>query len=106
MGSCQKWQNFPGFWYPPRCTFSNCLEPSSAEVLGNVADMSRDDFIRAIRIADNGFRKYSVSTTYAERGFQLRKWFDLIHENLEDCGGSFSKTTLIGSGENFEFGKR
>ena len=47
--------------------------------------MSREDFIRAIKIADKGFRKYSTSTTFPERGAQLRKWFDLIHKNLEDC---------------------
>jgi acyl-CoA reductase-like NAD-dependent aldehyde dehydrogenase len=61
------------------------LEPSSAEVLGHVADMSRDDFIKAIKIADKGFRKYSISTTFAERGAQLRKWFELINENVDDC---------------------
>ena len=47
--------------------------------------MSRDDFIRAIKIADKGFRKYSTSTTFAERGAHLRKWFDLVHENVDDC---------------------
>jgi succinate-semialdehyde dehydrogenase/glutarate-semialdehyde dehydrogenase len=60
-------------------------EPASAEVLGHVADMSREDFVRAIKIADKGFRKYSTSTTFAERGAQLRKWFDLVHENVDDC---------------------
>lgn len=64
---------------------SYTTEPSSAEVLGQVADLSRDDFIKAIKIADKGFRKYSTSTTFAERGAHLRKWFDLIHANLEDC---------------------
>jgi acyl-CoA reductase-like NAD-dependent aldehyde dehydrogenase len=61
------------------------VEPSTAEVLGQVADLSRDDFQKAIKIADAGFRKYSTSTTFAERGNQLRKWFDLIHENVDDC---------------------
>ena len=64
---------------------SYTIEPSSAEVLGQVADLSRDDFIKAIKIADKGYRKYSTSTTFAERGAHLRKWFDLIHANLEDC---------------------
>jgi succinate-semialdehyde dehydrogenase/glutarate-semialdehyde dehydrogenase len=61
------------------------IEPSSAEVLGQVADLSRDDFIRAIEIADKGYRKYSTSTTFAERGVQLRKWFELVHQNVDDC---------------------
>lgn len=61
------------------------IEPSSAEVLGKVADLARDDFQKAIKIADAGFRKYSTSTTFAERGAQLRKWFDLVLENVDDC---------------------
>ena len=72
--------------FPQTTTISaNVEEPSSAEVLGHVADMSRADFVRAIEIADKGFRKYSTSTTFAERGVQLRKWFELVHENLDDC---------------------
>jgi len=70
-------------------------EPASAEVLGHVADMSREDFVRAIKIADKGFRKYSTSTTFAERGAQLRKWFDLVHENVDDCISSHLTKHLI-----------
>lgn len=85
MGSCQKWKSFPGIWCDNQCVSADCIvEPSTAEVLGHVADMSRDDFVRAIKSADKGFRKYSTSTTFPERGAQLRKWFDLIHENLDD----------------------
>jgi succinate-semialdehyde dehydrogenase/glutarate-semialdehyde dehydrogenase len=64
---------------------ADLAEPSSAEVLGYVADMSRADFIRAIEIADKGYRKYSTTTTFYERGVQLRKWFDLVHANIDDC---------------------
>ena len=78
-------KTFPVYGAPSSSNFYNHVEPSSAEVLGNVADMSRDDFIRAIKIADKGFRKYSTLTTFAERGAQLRKWFDLIQQNLDDC---------------------
>jgi acyl-CoA reductase-like NAD-dependent aldehyde dehydrogenase len=60
-------------------------EPSSTDVLGHVADFSREDFTRAIKIADKGFRKYSTTTSFPERGAQLRRWYDLIIENLEDC---------------------
>jgi acyl-CoA reductase-like NAD-dependent aldehyde dehydrogenase len=60
-------------------------EPASAEVLGNVADLSRDDFQRAIKIADKGYRKYSTSTSFPERAAQLYRWYELIHANLEDC---------------------
>jgi len=78
-------------------------EPSSAEVLGYVADLSRDDFQKAIKIADAGFRKYSTSTTFAERGIQLRKWFDLIHANLDDLAKILSlengKTMAEAKGE-------
>lgn len=85
MGTCQKRQNFPGVWYAYNGFFADFQEPSSTEVLGYVADMSRADFVRAIEIADKGFRKYSTSTTFAERGIQLRKWFDLIQKNIDDC---------------------
>jgi succinate-semialdehyde dehydrogenase/glutarate-semialdehyde dehydrogenase len=84
-------------------------EPASAEVLGYVADLGRDDFVRAIEIAHKGYRKYSTTTTFAERGAQLRRWFDLVHENIDDCSTSFtgmrSADEMI-SGENSEFGKR
>jgi acyl-CoA reductase-like NAD-dependent aldehyde dehydrogenase len=91
MGTCQIGKNFPGVWYVFIIQSSNHVEPSSAEVLGNVADMSRDDFIRAIKIADKGYRKYSTSTTFAERGAQLRKWFDLIQQNFDDCNSQKPK---------------
>ena len=80
-------------------------EPSSAEVLGQVADMSRDEFMKAIKIADKGFRKYSTSTTFAERGVQLRKWNDLILENVDDCT-SLCAAWLIYSGQNPFTGER
>lgn len=75
-------------------------EPSSAEVLGQVADLSRDDFIKAIKIADKGFRKYSTSTTFAERGVQLRKWNDLILANVDDCTIPCGSLGLTGSGQD------
>ena len=86
-----------------RLSRSNHVEPSSAEVLGNMADMSRDDFIRAIKIADKGFRKYSTSTTFAERGAQLRKWFDLIQQNVDDCNSQRKVIILTQSGKNSQF---
>jgi acyl-CoA reductase-like NAD-dependent aldehyde dehydrogenase len=75
-------------------------EPSSAEVLGQVADLSRDDFIKAIKIADKGFRKYSTSTTFAERGVQLRKWNDLILANVDDCTIPSLVSGINGSGQD------
>jgi Aldehyde dehydrogenase family len=87
MGRCKEWQNFSGLRYSCNFCFDflTNIEPSSAEVLGRVADLSRDDFQKAIKIADAGFRKYSTSTTFAERGVQLRKWYDLVLENIDDC---------------------
>ena len=78
---------------------ANLVEPSSAEVLGYVADMSRADFIRAIEIADKGFREYSTTTTFYERGLQLRKWFELVHKNIDDCM-QLLLILLIGSGKD------
>ena len=79
-------KTFPVYGLAPSVyTAADVAEPSSAEVLGMVADMSREDFVRAIEIAERGYRKYSTTTISPDRGSQLRKWFELVHENLEDC---------------------
>lgn len=104
MGCCSKRENLRGVWYSVDRVRIDGVEPSSAEVLGNVADMSRDDFVRAIEIADKGFRRYSTTTTFAERGIQLRKWFELIHKNIEDCILDI-KAVLTNSGKNSKSGK-
>lgn len=59
-------------------------EPSSGDVLGTVADVTREDFVTAITSADKGYRSYSTSTTAHERSALLRKWFDLIILHKED----------------------
>ncbi|KAF7563313.1 hypothetical protein G7046_g810 [Stylonectria norvegica] len=59
-------------------------EPSSGEVLRECADLGLEDFVAAIDSADAGFREFSTSTTAKERGAMLRKWYELILENLED----------------------
>lgn len=79
-------------------------EPASAEVLGKVADLSREDFQKAIKIADQGYRKYSTSTSYPERAAQLYRWYELIHANLEDCN-PINQIVLMISGKNPQFGE-
>jgi succinate-semialdehyde dehydrogenase/glutarate-semialdehyde dehydrogenase len=53
-------------------------------VLGKVASCDLDDFKKAIASADKAQKEYFFGTTAAQRGVILRKWFDLIMDNLED----------------------
>ncbi|KAK1472332.1 hypothetical protein CTAM01_16396 [Colletotrichum tamarilloi] len=59
-------------------------EPSSATVLQECANLSRQDFIDAIESAKKGSAKFHESTTAKERGALLRKWFDLVIANADD----------------------
>ena len=47
--------------------------------------MSRDDFERASESASQSQKEYFEDTTAAQRGEQLRKWFNLIKSNAADC---------------------
>lgn len=60
-------------------------EPSSGKILRQCADLQRQDFIDAIDAADKGYREFWSSTTAKERGALLRRWHDLIQENVDDC---------------------
>lgn len=60
------------------------VEPATEDVLGRVANCDRDDIKRAIETADLGQKKFYKSTTAAQRGVLLRKWYDAIMENEED----------------------
>lgn len=60
-------------------------EPSSATVLGRVADCTVEDFRAAIDAAHLAQQDYADSTTGAERGAFLRRWCSLILENVNDC---------------------
>lgn len=59
-------------------------EPSSGQILAYCSDFAQQDFIEAIELADHGFRHYHSHTTAKQRGSLLRKWNDLILENLND----------------------
>ncbi|KAK9311496.1 Aldehyde/histidinol dehydrogenase [Lipomyces starkeyi] len=72
-----------GKWVHSDKTFP-VYEPSTGEILGDVANMSRSDFVTGIRSADIGFRRYSTSTTAHERSALLKKWYDLIIANKDD----------------------
>ncbi|EFX04610.1 succinate-semialdehyde dehydrogenase [Grosmannia clavigera kw1407] len=59
-------------------------EPSSEAVLGQVSNCSLEDFQTAIQSADVAQRAYFESTTGAKRGQLLRRWNDLVLENIDD----------------------
>lgn len=60
-------------------------EPSTATVLGRVADCTVEDFQTAIEAAHLAQQEYADSTTAAERGAFLRRWCGLMLENVNDC---------------------
>ncbi|KAF4974861.1 hypothetical protein FZEAL_8290, partial [Fusarium zealandicum] len=59
-------------------------EPSTATVLGKVANCALEDFKKAIASADAAQTKFFESTTGASRGALLRKWYELVLANQED----------------------
>ncbi|KAF1985414.1 aldehyde dehydrogenase [Aulographum hederae CBS 113979] len=61
-------------------------EPSTGTVLGKVANCTLDDFKAAIKSAETAQQEFWATTTAAQRGGMLRKWFNLIIENQEDIG--------------------
>lgn len=60
-------------------------EPSSGEILAECSDFGTPDFEEAIHAAHAGFKEFSTTTTAKERATLLRKWYELIVENLDDC---------------------
>lgn len=76
---------FAGKWrYAALDKMFPVTEPSSGQILAHCADFSQQDFVEAIEEADRGFRKYFFRTTAKQRSSLLRKWNDLILENLDD----------------------
>ncbi|MCC5972504.1 MAG: NAD-dependent succinate-semialdehyde dehydrogenase [Rubellimicrobium sp.] len=57
--------------------------PANGEVLANVADIGLDQIRAAIAAADTAQRDWAQATG-KERAAVLRRWFELIQENLED----------------------
>jgi succinate-semialdehyde dehydrogenase/glutarate-semialdehyde dehydrogenase len=49
-----------------------------------VSNCTVEDFQKAIKSADKAQRSFFESTTGIQRGALLRKWNDLILENLDD----------------------
>jgi acyl-CoA reductase-like NAD-dependent aldehyde dehydrogenase len=70
----------PAPWNPS----NHFSEPSTAQVLGTVADCDLDDMKSAIESAHEFQKSYFLSTTAPERANLLRRWHDLVMENVED----------------------
>jgi hypothetical protein len=60
-------------------------EPVTATKISSVANCSREDIQRAIKSAAVAQKEYYRSTTGAQRGVLLRKWYDFIVANVDDC---------------------
>jgi acyl-CoA reductase-like NAD-dependent aldehyde dehydrogenase len=75
-----------GVWKPaPSGKVFDVIEPSTKKTLASCADFDREAFLEAIDAAYDGYQEYSSNTTAKERGAILRRWYELIIENLEDC---------------------
>ncbi|OAL53140.1 succinate-semialdehyde dehydrogenase [Pyrenochaeta sp. DS3sAY3a] len=72
-----------GQWVKKEKTF-DVIEPSSEAVLGRVSNADLSDFKKAIGSAAIAQEDFVRSTTAAQRGSQLRTWYDLIIANQED----------------------
>ncbi|KAH6967993.1 Aldehyde/histidinol dehydrogenase, partial [Fusarium avenaceum] len=73
------------------------FEPSTATVLGQVANCTLEDFQTAIRSADAAQTSYFDTTTGASRGALLRKWHNLVIANQEDL----AKILSLENGKTF-----
>lgn len=60
------------------------FEPSTATVLGKVANCTLEDFQAAIKSANVAQAQFWESTTGTSRGALLRKWYDLVIANKDD----------------------
>ncbi|KAK7415152.1 hypothetical protein QQX98_006096 [Neonectria punicea] len=91
-----------GKWVPKENKF-DVFEPSTATVLGRVANCALEDFKVAIESAEVAQAKYWESTTGTSRGALLRKWFDLVMANKDDLAKILSlengKTLSEAAGE-------
>lgn len=75
-----------GKWaHAPDCKTFSVHEPSSGEVLQHAADFPREAFVEAIENAHQAYQSFDANTTAKERGTILRRWNDLIIENIDDC---------------------
>jgi len=63
-------------------------DPASGKLIGTMPEMGKDDVLAAIEAAAAAWPSYR-KTTGRERSKLLRKWYDLVMENVDDL------TTLI-----------
>jgi acyl-CoA reductase-like NAD-dependent aldehyde dehydrogenase len=70
--------------HPTSTDSSSHAEPATATVLGQVSNCNLEDFQKAIASADGAQQEFWESTTFAQRGAMLRKWYNLIMDNAED----------------------
>lgn len=65
-------------------------EPSSGEILAHCADLSKDDIIDAVNVAEQGFSTFFETTSAKERGVILKEFHRLIVSNVDDCKRLFA----------------
>ena len=60
-------------------------EPATGQVLANCASFSQDAFVSSIECCHAGYAAFWTGTTAKARAAILKKWNDLILENIDDC---------------------
>lgn len=74
-----------GEWRAPEGKTFSVYEPSTGSVLRECANLGLQDFLDAIDSAEKGMAAYYESTTARQRGQILRRWYDLVMANIDDC---------------------
>ncbi|KAI0894272.1 aldehyde dehydrogenase [Annulohypoxylon nitens] len=72
-----------GEWIKAKTTF-DVLEPVKGSKISSVANLERADIQRAIEHAAKAQTDFYASTTAAQRGNILRKWYELVERNVRD----------------------
>lgn len=73
-----------GEWYEAQSkAIFKIKNPYNQEVIGEVPDMNEKDTRQAIEAAHRAFGTWKTTTAY-ERSQLLRRWYDLILENIDD----------------------
>ena len=58
-------------------------DPATGKLIGTCPEFSKDDTKKAVQVAAEAFKSFQ-QTTGRERARLLRKWYQLMMDNLED----------------------
>ena len=59
------------------------VDPATLDKIATLPEMDKEDVKKAVDAADEAFKSFK-KTSARQRARMLRKWSDLLHENVED----------------------